>query len=160
MGGFPVPVATRMPIRSFPGVLLAAALLFQASTAPAAPGARTITGQVRLEGAADDGRAGSGLAGIAVSNGEDVVLTDAQGRYRIEAAEGGLVFVVTAFVVVVLGGMGSLEGAVVGSLIIGLVDSLAGYYIAPDLKEVVYFAIFLGILIVRPAGLFGIRGSE
>jgi branched-chain amino acid transport system permease protein len=72
----------------------------------------------------------------------------------------GSFFVLIAFVVVVLGGMGSLEGAVVGSLIIGLVDSLAGYYIAPDLKEVVYFAIFIGILIVRPAGLFGVRGSE
>jgi len=72
----------------------------------------------------------------------------------------GSFFVLTAFVVVVLGGMGSLEGAVVGSLIIGLVDSLAGYYVAPDLKEVVYFAIFIGILIVRPAGLFGVRGSE
>jgi branched-chain amino acid transport system permease protein len=72
----------------------------------------------------------------------------------------GSFFVLTAFVVVVLGGMGSLEGAVIGALVIGLVESLAGYYVAPDLKEVVYFAIFLGILIVRPAGLFGVRGSE
>lgn len=72
----------------------------------------------------------------------------------------GSFFVLTAFVVVVLGGMGSLEGAVIGALIIGLVESLAGYYIAPDLKEVVYFVIFLGILIVRPAGLFGVRGNE
>ena len=72
----------------------------------------------------------------------------------------GSFFVLTAFVVVVLGGMGSLEGAVIGALIIGLVDSLAGYYVAPDLKEVVYFAIFLGILIVRPAGLYGVRGAE
>ncbi|MBR0682557.1 branched-chain amino acid ABC transporter permease [Roseomonas eburnea] len=72
----------------------------------------------------------------------------------------GSFFVLTAFVVVVLGGMGSLEGAVVGALIIGLVESLAGYYVAPDLKEVVYFVIFLGILIVRPAGLFGVRGNE
>ena len=45
-------------------------------------------------------------------------------------------------------------------LIIGLVESLAGYYVAPDLKGVVYFGIFLGILIVRPAGLFGVRGNE
>jgi branched-chain amino acid transport system permease protein len=72
----------------------------------------------------------------------------------------GSFFVLTAFVVVVLGGMGSLPGAVIGALIIGLVDSLAGYYVAPDLKEVVYFAIFLGILILRPAGLFGVRGNE
>lgn len=73
----------------------------------------------------------------------------------------GTYFVLTAFVIVVLGGMGSLTGALFGSLIIGLVDSLAGYYVAPDLKEVVYFAIFILILVFRPTGLFGLgRGSE
>lgn len=73
----------------------------------------------------------------------------------------GSYFVLTAFVIVVLGGMGSLMGAFLGSLMIGLVDSLAGYYIAPDLKEVVYFAIFILILVFRPTGLFGLgRGSE
>ncbi|WGF86300.1 branched-chain amino acid ABC transporter permease [Marinivivus vitaminiproducens] len=73
----------------------------------------------------------------------------------------GTYFVLTAFVVVVLGGMGSLHGAFIGALIIGLVDSLSGYYIAPDLKEVVIFGIFILILLVRPTGLFGLgRGSE
>jgi branched-chain amino acid transport system permease protein len=60
----------------------------------------------------------------------------------------GTYFVLTAFVVVVLGGM-------------RIVDSLSGYYIAPDLKEVVYFAIFILILIFKPTGLFGFgRGTE
>lgn len=73
----------------------------------------------------------------------------------------GTFFVLTAFVIVVLGGLGSLSGALLGSILIGVVDSLAGYYIAPDLKEVVYFLIFLAILIFRPTGLFGAgRGSE
>lgn len=73
----------------------------------------------------------------------------------------GQYFVLTAFVIVVLGGMGSLPGAVIGSLFIGLIDSLAGYYAGPGLKEVVYFVVFLAILIVRPTGLFGLgRGSE
>lgn len=73
----------------------------------------------------------------------------------------GQYFVLTAFVIVVLGGMGSLAGAVVGSLVIGLIDSLAGFYAGPELKEVVYFVVFLIILIVRPTGLFGLgRGSE
>ncbi len=71
----------------------------------------------------------------------------------------GSYFVLTAFVVVVLGGMGSLAGAIAGSLIVGLTDSLAGYYVAPDLKEVVVFCLFLGILVLRPAGLFGVRGA-
>lgn len=73
----------------------------------------------------------------------------------------GTYFVLTAFVTVVLGGMGSLYGAFAGSMIIGLVDSLSGFYIAPDLKEVIYFIIFIIILIARPTGLFGLgRGAE
>jgi branched-chain amino acid transport system permease protein len=73
----------------------------------------------------------------------------------------GTYFVLTAFVVVVLGGMRSIYGAFFGAMIIGLVDSLSGYYIAPDLKEVVYFIIFILILIFKPTGLFGFgRGTE
>jgi branched-chain amino acid transport system permease protein len=72
----------------------------------------------------------------------------------------GLNFVLTAFVVVVLGGMGSVSGAVLGGLIVGLVEALSGYFIAPTVKEVVYYIIFLGILLVRPSGLFGVLGSE
>lgn len=66
----------------------------------------------------------------------------------------GTYFVLTTFVIVVLGGLGSLYGAVAGSMILGVTDTLAGYYIAPDLKEVVYFGIFLLILVLRPSGLF------
>lgn len=73
----------------------------------------------------------------------------------------GTYFILAAFVIVVLGGMGSMYGALFGALIIGLVDSLSGYYFAPDLKEVAYFIIFILILIFRPTGLFGLgRGSE
>jgi branched-chain amino acid transport system permease protein len=73
----------------------------------------------------------------------------------------GTYFALTAFVIVVLGGLGSMYGALCGAMIIGLVDSLAGFYIAPDLKEVVYFVIFILILVFRPTGLFGAgRGSE
>jgi branched-chain amino acid transport system permease protein len=73
----------------------------------------------------------------------------------------GTYFVLTAFVIVVLGGMRSMYGAFLGAMIIGLVDSLSGYYLAPDLKEVVYFALFIVILIVKPTGLFGLgRGTE
>lgn len=72
----------------------------------------------------------------------------------------GLNFVLTAFVVVVLGGMGSVHGAIIGGLIVGLVEALSGYFIAPTVKEVVYYMIFLAILLMRPSGLFGILGSE
>jgi branched-chain amino acid transport system permease protein len=73
----------------------------------------------------------------------------------------GTYFVLTAFVIVVLGGMGSIFGAFIGAMIIGVIDSMSGYYIAPDLKEVVYFLIFIAILIFRPTGLLGLgKGSE
>lgn len=80
--------------------------------------------------------------------------------YPVFPTVGGY-FVLAAFVIVVLGGMGSLMGAFFAAMIIGLVDSFSGYFIAPDLKEVVYFVMFVLILVLRPTGLFGLgRGSE
>ena len=67
----------------------------------------------------------------------------------------GSLFVLIAFVVVVLGGMGSLMGAFIGGLIIGLVEAFSGFFIAPALKGVIYYIIFILILIFRPSGLFG-----
>lgn len=72
----------------------------------------------------------------------------------------GVYFVLTAFVVVVLGGMDNMVGALLGGFIIGITDSLSGYYIDPSLKEVVSFIIFLIVLLIRPSGLMGIVGSE
>ncbi len=73
----------------------------------------------------------------------------------------GALFVLTAFVIVVLGGMGSIYGAFLGALLIGLVEMFAGALVGPNWKEVVYFGLFLVILIARPTGLFGFgRGSE
>jgi branched-chain amino acid transport system permease protein len=72
----------------------------------------------------------------------------------------GIEFVVAAFVIVVLGGLGSLHGALVGGLVIGLVEQLSGYFIDATLRQVVYFVVFMLVLAVRPAGLFGQRGAE
>lgn len=73
----------------------------------------------------------------------------------------GTLFVLISFVVVVLGGMGSMLGAFLGGLIIGLVEALAGVLISPGLKEAVYFIIFLLVLLFRPSGLFSLgKGSE
>jgi branched-chain amino acid transport system permease protein len=69
----------------------------------------------------------------------------------------GTYFVLTAFVVVVLGGLGSITGAFLGAMIIGLIDSLSGFYIGSDLREAVVFGVFLLILILKPSGLFGSR---
>ncbi|MCF8041403.1 MAG: branched-chain amino acid ABC transporter permease [Desulfarculaceae bacterium] len=72
----------------------------------------------------------------------------------------GAYFVLTAFVVVVLGGLGNMVGALLGGLIIGVIDSLSGYYLDPALKEMVYFLVFLGVLLFKPSGLMGMIGAE
>ena len=66
----------------------------------------------------------------------------------------GINFVLIAFVVVVLGGLGSLGGAFVGALIVGLVDSISGFYLGSDIKQAIVFGIFLILLILKPSGLF------
>lgn len=70
----------------------------------------------------------------------------------------GVSFTLTAFVVVVLGGLGNLKGALVGGLIIGVVESF-GEILMPEaaLKQVATFTIFTLILLFRPNGLFGTK---
>jgi branched-chain amino acid transport system permease protein len=64
-------------------------------------------------------------------------------------------FTLKAFVVVVLGGMGSIVGATLGGVLIGVTESLSAVYVASDLKELVVYVLFLLILLFRPAGLLG-----
>ena len=69
----------------------------------------------------------------------------------------GHVFVLVAFTVVVLGGMGSFLGAVVGGLIIGLTESFGGLFLGESLGQIGISLIFILILLLRPSGLFGAR---
>jgi branched-chain amino acid transport system permease protein len=71
----------------------------------------------------------------------------------------GLNFVLIAFVIVVLGGMGSIEGALVGGVCVGVVQSLSGYYIAPAFGQLFFFLLFLLVMIFRPNGLLGQQGA-
>ncbi len=66
-------------------------------------------------------------------------------------------FVLIAFTIVVLGGMGSFFGALIGGLIIGVVESLGGLLLGESLGQIGIFAIFIAILLFRPTGLFGHR---
>jgi branched-chain amino acid transport system permease protein len=71
----------------------------------------------------------------------------------------GLNFVLIAFVIVVLGGMGSIEGALLGGFCVGVVQSLSGYYVAPAFGQLFFFLLFLLVMIFRPNGLFGQKGA-
>jgi branched-chain amino acid transport system permease protein len=71
----------------------------------------------------------------------------------------GLNFVLIAFVIVVLGGMGSIEGALLGGLCIGIAQSLSSYFIAPAYGQLFFFLVFLVVLIFRPQGLLGQKGT-
>ncbi|MFH1351003.1 MAG: branched-chain amino acid ABC transporter permease [Pseudomonadota bacterium] len=62
-------------------------------------------------------------------------------------------FVLIAFVVVVLGGLGNLRGTIIAGLIIGGIEAFAGFYLPGNLTMVIYFSLFILILIFRPAGL-------
>ena len=72
----------------------------------------------------------------------------------------GMNFIMPAFAVVVLGGLGSVTGAYIGGFIVGLTEALAGYYLDPALKHAVLFLVFITVLVVRPSGLFGVKGAE
>jgi branched-chain amino acid transport system permease protein len=66
-------------------------------------------------------------------------------------------FVLVAFTIVVLGGMGSFAGALLGGLLIGVVESLGGLMLGESLGQIGIFAIFIAVLLFRPQGLFGAR---
>lgn len=67
----------------------------------------------------------------------------------------GTLFGLIAFVIVALGGFGSIPGTLLAALLIGLVEAFAGFYIAPVFKYVAVFAVYLVVIMVRPKGLFG-----
>jgi branched-chain amino acid transport system permease protein len=69
----------------------------------------------------------------------------------------GNAFVLVAFTIVVLGGMGSVAGALLGGLIIGVIESLSGLYLGESLGQIGIFVIFILVLLFRPSGLFGER---
>src|SRR5262249_54071235 len=67
----------------------------------------------------------------------------------------GNALVLIAFTVVVLGGIGSVPGALIGGLVIGVVESLGGFFLGESLGQLGIFLVFIGVLLLRPRGLFG-----
>jgi branched-chain amino acid transport system permease protein len=76
----------------------------------------------------------------------------------IYPAMGNLV-IMKAFVIIILGGMGSIPGAIVGGLVIGFAESFGAFYISTDYKDIIAFSLLVLILSLRPEGLFpsGVR---
>lgn len=91
---------------------------------------------------------GTGLAGLA-----GVLAAPMRGVYP----EMGISMLIMCFVVVVLGGMGSLKGAVISGLILGQVVSLTSLF-RPELSDIIVFIVMAFVLLIRPSGLSGIRG--
>ena len=89
---------------------------------------------------------GAGLTGIA-----GVLLTPIFYIYPSV----GLVFVLKAFVIIILGGMGSISGAFVAALIVGTVESVGGVLIGAAYTQALIFAIFILTMLFKPTGLFG-----
>ncbi len=71
----------------------------------------------------------------------------------------GEILIVKCFVIVVLGGLGSVPGAIAGGILLGLVETLGAVYVSVAYKDTIGFLLFLLVLLFRPAGLFGVGRS-
>ena len=110
---------------------------------------------------------GAELAGIDVAHIYAVTFGIGTGCLAIAAClliptyyvnpQAGNAFVLIAFTIVVLGGMGSVAGALIGGLGVGVVESLSGLYLGESLGQIGIFIIFILVLLLRPSGLFGAR---
>lgn len=124
---------------------------------------RTMTGNV-LRAIAEDGPTAV-LVGIPVkkfyliATGISIMLAGVAGTLLTPFTSASPLFGVhmtlIAFIVVVIGGMGSMVGSLVGGVLLGAIETLAGTYISPALQQVVLFALFIVVVLLRPQGLFG-----
>lgn len=85
----------------------------------------------------------AGVAGVLVS------------MFLTFSATMGVVFTMKALIVVIMGGIGNMAGAVVAALMLGLVEAFVGTFVDPGLTLAANYALFLAVLLFRPAGLFG-----
>jgi branched-chain amino acid transport system permease protein len=66
-------------------------------------------------------------------------------------------FTLLAFTIVIVGGLGSMSGALIGGVVIGVSEALASFFMAPSMKSMVSFALLVAVLVLRPQGLMGRR---
>nr|WP_240804423.1 branched-chain amino acid ABC transporter permease [Qingshengfaniella alkalisoli] len=95
-------------------------------------------------------RLGFALGGMLAAVGGVVV-----SMYQTFSASDGVVFTMKALVVVIMGGVGNVLGAVLAGLFLGLTETFVAAYIDPGLTMAATYGLFLGVLLWRPQGLFG-----
>ena len=72
----------------------------------------------------------------------------------------GFPWLLKGFVVVVLGGMGNIFGTLAGGLLLGLAEGIGGAFAGTGYRDMIGYLVFLLVLLFRPRGLFGLKGSE
>ena len=93
---------------------------------------------------------GIGLACVGAAGALMVTIADA--RPALAQA-----FTLQAFIIVIVGGLGSMSGALVGGVLIGVSEALAGFFFEPSMKSMFSFALLILVLVLRPRGLMGRR---
>lgn len=93
---------------------------------------------------------GVGLACVGAAGALMVTIADAVPSL-------GPAYTLLAFIIVIIGGLGSMAGALVGGILIGVSEALAGFILAPSMKSMFSFALLIAVLVLRPQGLMGRR---
>ncbi len=112
-----------------------------------------------------DNLTGAGVIGLnvkrlyALTFGLGLACVGAAGALMVTIADAapalGPAYTLLAFVIVIVGGLGSMAGALVGGVLIGVSEALAGFLIAPSMKSMFSFALLIAVLVLRPQGLMG-----
>lgn len=115
-----------------------------------------------------DNLVGAGVVGLnvkrlyALTFGIGLACVGAAGSLMVTISDAiptlGPAYTLLAFIIVIIGGLGSMTGALVGGVLIGVSEALAGFVIAPSMKSMFSFALLVAVLVLRPQGLMG-RGT-
>lgn len=97
----------------------------------------------------------------ALTFGLGLACTGAAGALMVTISDAvptlGQAYTLLAFVIVIIGGLGSMSGALIGGVLIGVSEALAGFFIQPSMKSMFSFALLVAVLVLRPQGLMGRR---